>query len=406
MSLKLLLLGGIVLLFFMFNMSELWSKRFFYFTMVMYLIRQLEIQPIGDITPAAYITIPLFFLAVGHDIHLIRKWSIFLVYISISLIIGWLGPEPERAFEWIFPLLVSMMLAVIPEYIIKSEADLNVYIKIILAVSAVFSITTIMGFLGIADGTVILAQDVDPENMHSSRVYGITNSNLIQMVTVASIAILPTAKLKFRWLEWAFIAITMFAVLVTLKRMTFIALLLSLGYYLYIQLRGGKKDTVVVVAILFIVLIPSFWHYLSYRFSIMGIGGGGELADHSAQSRIERISIAKTAFEQSPVWGKGAGYVTYVHNGLFEILGNCGLLGIFAILLSFFPRPKDIIAMNPWAVAIFIFSAIGLMLESTINHTQLMAFLGMFFGGYYVSRNLNIDYNTELQKCEETDSQS
>lgn len=401
MSLKLLLLGVIVLMFFLLNISELWSKRFFYFTMVMYLIRQLEIQPIGDITPAAYMTIPLFFLVVGKEIQLIRRWSLFLVYLSVSLILGWLGPEPERAFEWIFPLLVSMMLAVIPEYMIRSETELNVYIKIILAASAVFSVTTVMGYLGFADGTVIISQDVDPDNIHSSRVYGITNSNLIQMVTVASIAILPAAKLKFRWLEWAFIGTTMFAVLVTLKRMTFIALLLSLGYYLYIQFRKGNKDTVVVVAILFIVLIPSFWQYILYRFTIMGLGG--ELTDHSALSRIERISIAKTAFKQSPVWGKGAGYVTYVHNGLFEILGNCGILGIFAILIRFFPRPKDIIAMNPWAVSVLIFSAIGLMLESTINHTQLMAFGGMFLGGYFVSRKLNIDYSTDTQKCEETD---
>ena len=406
MNLKLLLLGGLVLLFFFLAMSEKWSKRIFYITVVMFVVRKLEIQPIGDITPAAYITVLLFLLVVSKDFGILRKWWVYISFLAVSLVIGWLGPQPDRAFAWEFPLLVTMMIAVIAEFMLKTEEDLTVFARCIIAICAVFSIATIMGYLGLADGTVIMAPNVSADDMYNSRVCGITSSNLINIACVASITLLPTAKLKYSWMEWLVIGITMYAALITVKRMTFIAMLLALIYYVTHQIQNGHKNAAIAIAILVVVLIPVFWKNFAYRFAIAGIGGENDLTDGSSLSRIYRASLAIDAFLQSPIIGKGAGFVIYIHNGLFEILGNCGLLGVFSILLRLFPRLKDVVKLNPWAAAIFIFSAIGLMLEATLNITQLMAFGGMFLGGYFVSRKLNIDYSTDTQKCEETDLQS
>lgn len=408
MNLKFLLLGGLVLLFFLLAMSEKWSKRVFYIAVVMFLVRELDIQPLGDITPAAYITVLLFLLAVGKNVAILRKWLVYISFLGVSLVIGWLGTQPERAFEWEFPLLVAMMTSVIAEYMLKTEDDLTVFARCIIAICAVFSITTIMGYFGLADGTVIMAMDVDPDMLYSSRIYGITDSNLINVACVASITLLPTAKLKKNWMEWFVIGITMYAALVTVKRMTFIAMVLALTYYVSIQVKNGQKNAAIAVAFLCVALIPAFWKFFAYRFAIAGFGGDNEMTDGSSMSRIYRIAFAMNAFRQSPIIGKGAGYAIYIHNGLFEILGNCGIIGVFAILLRLFPNPKDLIIMNPWAAAAFIYSAIGLMLESTINHTQLMAFLGMFLGGYFVSKNIEKDVNdnkTDETICETTDSQ-
>ena len=86
----------------------------------------------------------------------------------------------------------------------------------------------------------------------------------------------------------------------------------------------------------------------------------------------------------------GAGYVTYVHNGFFEVLGNCGVIGICTLLLKYIPRVDDIYRGNPYAIATILYVMTCFSLESAINHAQTIYFLGLFLGGYYASKEIEL----------------
>ena len=125
-----------------------------------------------------------------------------------------------------------------------------------------------------------------------------------------------------------------------------------------------------------------------HRFGIAGLVSGGKMTDHSTISRFDRANYAITAFLKSPIIGMGAGYVIYVHNGILEILGNCGILGLCTILIKFLPNFRDIINRNAWAVSMVLFVITCFSLESAINQTQIMCFLGLFMGGYHASQKI------------------
>lgn len=393
MSIKILFLIGLVLLYFLFASRDGGLKGYYFATVVMFLVRELDMSPLGDIVPAAVMTTVLFFFTMARANNLLDGWKLYAVYLLLMIPLALISSvDIQASLYWVFTLYVTMMLAVMPRFLFSSDNDLVVLTRCIIAVCFIFSITTISAYYGYADGKVIIAGKIeDLTNYHASRTYGITSSNLVQIISVISIVLIPFARIKRKWIEWFMIFSFMFAALITLKRMSFIAMIASLAYYLYVTSKRGDKVTVVATALICAALIPIFWEPISYRFAIAGFGGN-ELVDHSTQSRFDRISFARAAYEQSPLIGMGAAYVTYVHNGFWEILGNCGIIGLLLVFLRFFPHPKDILFMNPWAIASFLFVVTCFMLESSINHIQMMAFLGIFLGGYLASGNLNVEY--------------
>lgn len=393
MGVKILFLIGLIILYFLFASRADGLKEYYFFTVIMFLVRELDMGPLGDIVPAAIMTTILFFFTVTRSDNLLDGWKLYSLY--LLLMIPWALISSvgfQTSLYWVFTLYVTMMLAVMPKFLFSSEEDLVALIRCILAVCFIFSITTILAYYGYADGKIIIAGKIeDITNYHASRTYGITSSNLVQIISVISMVLIPFAQIKRKWIEWFLIFTFMFAALITLKRMSFIAMIASLAYYIYVKGKRGDKVTMIAITLICIVLIPTFWEAISYRFAIAGFAGN-ELVDHSTQSRFNRISFARAAYEQSPILGMGAAYVTYVHNGFWEILGNCGILGLLLVFLRLIPHPKDILCLNPWAVASFLFVVTCFMLESSINHIQMMAFLGMFLGGYLSSKNLNIEY--------------
>lgn len=393
MSIKILFLIGLILLYFPLASKKDGLKKYYYLTAIMFIVRELDMASLGDIVPAAVMTTVLFISVLFKSNNLLVGWRPYVFYLLLMIPLALSSSvDMQASLYWVFTLYVTMMLAVMPKYLFSSEEDLVLLMRCVLIICFIFSITSIMAYYGYSDGTVILAGELnDLTNYHASRTYGITSSNLIQIISVISIVLIPFAKIKRKWIEWALIASFMMGALVTLKRMSFIAMITALAYYVYVQKKRGDYRTIIVVVLVCAALIPIFWEAISYRFAIAGFGGN-ELEDHSTQSRFDRISFAKAAFEQSPIIGMGSAYVIYVHNGFWEILGNCGIVGVLIVLLRLVPKSKDIIELNPWAVAAFLFVLTCFLLESSINHIQMMAFLGLFLGGYFASTNLNINY--------------
>lgn len=388
MIIKFVFLIVLVMLFFPMRTRHNGEKQYYFLTVIMFLVRELNVPYLGDITPATVMTTVLFFSTFSKNRRYIQKWAGYSFCLLLSLLIGVITiDKPEVALHWVFNLFVVMALALIPQRLFSEEEDLRRLAKCVLTACVVFSFSTIISYWGYADGSVIFAGEIDEtSNYYSSRIYGITSSNLVQIISVISIVLIPWLRIKKKWIELILIAMFIYAALITLKRMSFIAMIFSMLYYIYYKKKNNQPKTVFVVIAICIVFVSLFWEPMMYRFGIAGFGGN-EIEDHSAESRIYRASLAYSAFKQSPLFGMGAGYVTYVHNGFMEILGNCGILGIFCIFLRYIPSIKDIKKLNPWAITSLIYLITCFSLESAINQAQVLSFLGIFLGGYYYSLN-------------------
>lgn len=398
MFLKVLLVIGLFLLYFF--MRERGKEReYFYLTVIMLVMREMNMPVFGSITPS---TVMIFAILIGSFSRIgcyLKKHAAYIFMLMFAVLIGFLTTNfaLARVTEWALLLSSIVVISSQCQYLICTGEELRNLTKCITAVCFIFSFTTIMAYHGFADGTVIYSGfDIsNADNYHASRVYGITFSNLVQIISVITICLLPSLRIKRKWVEYLIIIVFVYAALISLKRMTFIAMIFALLYYLRRQSDIRNYKIILVVAAFCAILIHMWWEPLMYRFGIAGFGTE-EITDHSTQTRFYRIGYAINAFKQSPVLGMGAGYVTYVHNGFFEILGNCGIIGIGLLFLKYIPKFSDIYRGNPYAVATILYVVTCFSLESTINHAQTIYFLGLFIGGYYISRDIE-----QLNDCQQ-----
>lgn len=390
MILKVLLISGLFLLYFLMR-SNGKEREYFYLTVLMLVMREMNVSW-GSITPSTVMVLVLLLGSFSRIWKYFHKYMTYIFTLLLAVLIGFVTTNFDygRVTEWAWLLASIVIISSLCQYFIRSEEDLRSLTTCILIVCFIFSITTIMAFHGFADGEVIYSgfdASSDADDIHSSRVYGITFSNLVQVISVISICLLPSYKMKRKWMEYLLIAVFVYAALVTLKRMTFIALAFTLLYYLRRQHAIRNYRTIWIVAILCVALIIQWWDAFMFRFGIAGFGTG-DITDHSTQSRFDRIDYALEFFEQSPILGMGAGYAIYIHNGFFEILANCGIIGICTIFFRWIPRIKDLILGNPYAVSAFIYLLTCVSLESAVSKAQTIYFLGLFLGGYLASKKI------------------
>lgn len=399
MLLKLLFVIGLFLLYFVMR-DKGKEKEYFYLTIIMLVMREMSVPVVGSITPSTIMIIAILTGSFSKIDGYLNRHAAYIIVLMFAVLIGLLTTNFAfaRVTEWALLLSSVVVISSQCQYFIQTEEDLRTLTKCIIVVCFIFSITTIMAYYGLADGIVIYS-GVDlsnTDNYHASRVYGITFSNLVQIISVISICLLPSLKIKRKWIEYLIIIVFVYAALITLKRMTFIAMVFALLYYLRRQVEIKNFKVVLIVTVLCTLMIYMWWEPLMYRFGIAGLGTG-EITDHSTQTRFDRIGYAIDAFKQSPIFGMGAGYITYVHNGFFEVLGNCGVVGIYILFLKYIPRLCDIYHGNPYAVATILYIMTCFTLESAINHAQTIYFLGLFLGGYYASKDIELlnDYQQE-----------
>lgn len=397
MGIKLILIIVLILLYFVMSTWKNGKKYYYFFTIIMLFSRRIDVPFFGAMTPSAVMIAVLFFTNINLLQKEIGRWIFFFIFMFLSVILGYANAyEPANVLPWTCNILVAVAMALIPSVLFSEENDLRIMIRCILAACVVYSITTIIGYYGYGDGLVIYnGYGFDLEDFHSSRIYGISDSNLVQVVSVISICLLPRADLKKRFIEWGILAIFVYSALITLKRMSFIAIIASMAYYFWYHKKHGNLVTRYLVIALVAAMASVFWDAISYRFGIAGFGSG-EVDDSSSEIRIERMTMALNAFYASPIFGNGAGYYIYIHNGLMEILSNCGLIGIVLFFKHFLPKIKDVRLLNPWAVSLLFFFLTCFSLESGLNHAQTMAWLGVFLGGYQVSRKYRWTINNNI----------
>ena len=357
-------------------------------------VRSLDVPEFGIVTPSTVMFWTLMALDLPRFVAKFSEWAVYFICLFLSLCLGMAMTEPAAAFDWCVPLFNVMIIAILAPVYIRTDSDFDTYTKLIIAVSFVYSITCIMGFMGFYDGTIIMAQeDINDDVQINSRIYGITFSNLVQTASVITICLLSHMSIK-RYVKYLLILVFIYGGLITLKRMSFIAMALSLFYFFKNECKDRKYVGMIAIIAVIAYLIAQWWDMFVARFSVIGPNG---ITEHSAESRVDRMEIAISTFEESPLFGMGAGYIKYVHNGFMEVLANCGIIGVLCIFLKFLAPIKGIFRNNPWSAAIAIFVLTCFSLESAINQSQIMYYLGLLMGGYAISNNLKINYKSDVK---------
>ena len=257
----------------------------------------------------------------------LKGWYLYLLAVIVSFLIGLLSTDILRAFSWIGPVWDVMAIATLTPLYIKRYEDLQRFTRCILTVSFIYSFTTILAFWGFYDGVVLLST-TDSDIINQSRIYGISYSNLTQTLSVITICLLPRANINKK-VVYLLIVIFSYAAFVTLKRMSFIAIILSLLYFVYVEYKERQYKSVLIIAVLAILASGSdLLMFILDRFDIFSNTTAMTITDHSSQTRVDRINFAMDSFICSPLWGNGAGYAIYIQRsygnlGKLRIVGNC-----------------------------------------------------------------------------------
>ncbi|WP_288955307.1 O-antigen ligase family protein [uncultured Polaribacter sp.] len=313
----------------------------------------------------------------------------------------------QRSLLWIQNFAVVFIIGILISAFVKTKADLIKLEKIFLWNCFLFSITAIMAFLGFYDGVIIFGpgsftgntiQDYSRDIIFSE-IYGISYSNLVFGVTTLSIVFLPT--LKWSYLKKnIYLALIIFAVIISLKRLAIVSLIVVLLYYLIREKQKGRNTWLLVIPFLIFILGTTYYDLILKRFDgvLSSIDGTG-VRDSSSDIRLDRIYLAIDAFAEQPLIGKGAGFLGYVHNGLFEVLGNLGLLGLLLFRPFFkliFKKKFSFFFHNPWAISVFVFMFTLLLFESAVNRIEIMYFLGLLSGGAIAYNRLFSEHESKF----------
>jgi hypothetical protein len=376
-------------------------KRLFWLGICSTFVRQIKLPLLGPTDPAALIF--LLLTCVNPRVLLrvkFKQWAFFLFALVSSGLVALFNEIPlETSFNWQKPFLVFFLVAVNVSYYVRTRQDELKLMKAFLLMGFIFSFTAVMAYLGFYDGVILFggahASDlVGSDRTVYSSIYGISYSNLVMCISAISIVFLP-------WMNWRpilkalFVGVIVLGVLITLKRVAVLALLLALPFTLWIEFRNNNKKTVfIILASLGILCTGTITSIIWGRFgqAIDTINDVG-MIDSSSAKRLDRLGFAWEFFTASPVWGAGAGRLTYIHNAFLEVLGNCGVigLGLFTSFFSCIRLGMKRILINPWAVAVIIFILTLALFEAGINRVELIYFWAMAYGGYLVRKKSHFE---------------
>jgi hypothetical protein len=307
----------------------------------------------------------------------------------------------SKSFDWSVKFFVIIFVSSCITHYVKTKKELNRLLNLFLWSCFIFSFTSVIAYFGFYDGVVIYGsgsltdgfiQDLNRDNIYSE-IYGISSSNLVFGVSSLGIVFIPYLNWE-AWKKYLFFILLVFAVIISLKRLAIISLILSLFYFLIIEKKKGNNIWILVIPILVFSVGTNYYDLIYKRFfSALSSINTSEVIDSSSNTRLDRYNLAWQSFLDAPLFGQGAGYLIYIHNGFLEILANLGLTG----LVLFKPIIKPLMKIkrsfnNPWAIAIIILMLSLVLLEAAINRVEIMYFVGLLYGGFLASKN--IEYKT------------
>ena len=338
-----------------------------------------------------------------------RYWYLVLLLGIINSLI--FGQEKDffinqdiltKAFDWSTKFLVIIFISSSITYYVKTEKDLKKLMNLFLLSCFIFSFTATIAYFGFYDGVVIYGpgslndvQDFSRDTIYSV-VYGISPSNLVFGVSAIAIVFIPYLNWK-KWQKYLFLAIIVFSVIISLKRLAIITLILALFYYMLVEKKKGSNIWLLIIALIVLSVGTSYYDLVYKRFfSAFNSYSGSDTADTSSNIRLSRINLAWDLFLNNPLIGNGAGYLNFIHNGFLEILANLGIVGL--VLFKPLIKPLKNIKTafyNPWAIATILIMITLVALEAAFNRVEIMYFIGLLYGGFLASTKLRINTNNE-----------
>ena len=301
-----------------------------------------------------------------------------------------------KAFDWSSKFLLIIFVSSSITYFVKTEKDLKKLMNLFLMSCFIFSFTATIAYFGFYDGVVIYGpgslndvQDFSRDTIYSV-VYGISPSNLVFGVSAIAIVFIPYLNWK-KWQKYLFLAIIVFSIIISLKRMAIITLILTLFYYMLVEKKKGSNIWLLIIALIVLSVGTSYYDLVYKRFfgAFNSLSDTG-IADYSSYIRIGRYNLAWDLFLNNPLIGQGAGYLIFIHNGFLEILANLGIVGL--VLIKPLIRPlKNIKSAfyNPWAIALILIMITLVSLEAAINRVEIMYFIGLLYGGFLANKSIN-----------------
>ncbi|MDG1314065.1 MAG: O-antigen ligase family protein [Flavobacteriaceae bacterium] len=332
-----------------------------------------------------------------------RLWYIVLLFGIMNAVLFGQSKEYFRdrdvftaAFDWSTKFLIVILISSGITYFVKTEKDLKKLMYLFLMSCAIFSFTATMSYFGFYDGIIIFGnevkQDVSSANssnlMIYSKIYGISASNLVFGLCPTAILFLSQTNWR-KWQKYIFISLIVFAVMISLKRLALIGLILSLIGYVNIESKRYRMVWLLPIIIMFLLSSTSFFDLFVSRFFDSSYSAKSSFLIKDSETRLARYNLAWESFAKSPLIGQGSGYLTYVHNGFLEMLGNLGIVGL--VLFKPLVRPLKNIKTslhNPWALALIITMLTIISLEAGINRVEIMYFIGLLYGGFLVSKKI------------------
>ena len=357
--------------------------------------RRINFPFIGEIEPSTIVlcaTALLLIHSVGKI--LLMRFHLQLFVLAFGILNAYmLGNQSPETLTWVLPILVVFIFCALAEIFIKSEKDLDKLSTIFIIISFIIAFTGIMAYYGFADGVVILTDNSSVSSVNDpvySKTYGIAYNNTVLGYTPISLIFLLQKKWSKLFKLFIFICIIA-AVIISLKRLAYLSLIFSVLYIIYRERKRIRLLPFVIVATLTIAGIYFYGNLVFARFqNIQNVFLGEESPD---LKRTSRIDYALQGIEQHPILGNGSGYLTFIHNGYLEMIGNLGLLAL-VIIIPWFVGPgrslfgRTDLRQKDWAIGCIIYLLSVFLLEAALNRFELMWVFALLYGGFLRSTKI------------------
>jgi O-antigen ligase len=351
--------------------------------------RRINFPFIGEIEPSTIVLCSTALLLI-HSVSkiLLMRFHLQLFVLAFGILNAYmLGNQTAETWTWVLPILIVFVFGALAEIYIKTEKDLDKLSTIFIIISFVIAVTGILAYYGFADGVVILA-GASPETLANdgaySRTYGIAYDNTVLGYAPISLIFLTGKKWPKLYKAIIFVFIVV-AVLISLKRLAYLSLLFSV---LYIIFKERKNITLLPLLVVCSAIIGAFIFYgnvILGRFqNVQNVFLGQDSPDIN---RTSRIDYALHAIREHPILGNGSGYLTFIHNGYLEMIGNLGILALIFIIPWVVRPVKTLFArtdlrQKDWAIACIIYLLSVFLLEAALNRFELMWIFALLYGGF------------------------
>ena len=371
--------------------------------------RRINFPFIGEIEPSTIVLCATALLMI-HSIGkiLLMRFHLQLFVLAFGILNAYmLGNQTAETLTWVLPILIVFIFGAMAEIYIKSEKDLDKLSTIFIIISFIIAVTGIMAYYGLADGTIILADNSSVSGANDpvySKTYGIAYNNTVLGYAPISLIFLSQKKWHKLYKVIIFLCIIA-AVIISLKRLAYLSLIFSVLYIIFRERKRIRLFPFIIVSSLVIGGIYFYGNLIFARFqNIQNVFLGEESLD---LKRTSRIDYALDAIREHPILGNGSGYLTFIHNGYLEMIGNLGLLTLI-IIIPWFVRPirtlftRSDFRQKDWAIGCIIFLLTVFLLEAALNRFELMWIFALLYGGfmrsikiYSLKKSENIQWKKE-----------